>query len=101
AWSRTRRVSLAVTIDSENLAKAQFAAFAELCERLSATASRGERARLGADYLLGLTPEAIDVATRLLLGRAFPEKEGRRLSLGGAAVWSALQAAGDATAELQ
>ncbi len=90
-----------MTTDSENLAKAQFAAFAQLCERLAGTAARGERTRLVADYLRGLTPEAIEVATRLLLGRAFAETQGRRLSLGGAAVWSALREAGAATAERQ
>ena len=90
-----------MTTDSENLAKAQFSVFAQLCERLAATAARSERAKLVADYLRGLTPEAIEVATRLLLGRAFAETQGRRLSLGGAAVWSALHAAGAVTSELQ
>lgn len=87
--------------DSENLAKAQFATFADLCERLGATAARGERTRLVAAYLRTLTPEAIEVATRLLLGRAFAETQGRRLSLGGAAVWTAVQTAGGSVAELQ
>ncbi|HSQ00085.1 MAG TPA: ATP-dependent DNA ligase [Candidatus Dormibacteraeota bacterium] len=90
-----------MTIDSENLAKAQFAVLAQLCEQLAATAARGTRTRLVADYLRRLTPDAIAVATRLLLGRVFRETQGRRLSLGGAAVWSALQAAGAATGDLQ
>lgn len=87
--------------DSENLAKAQFADLAALGERLATTAARGERSRLVADYLRGLAPAAIAVATRLLLGRAFAETQGRRLALGGAAVWEALQAAGATPGELQ
>ena len=87
--------------DSENLAKAQFAALARLGEQLAATSARGERSRLVADYLRGLEPAAIEVATRLLLGRAFAETQGRRLSLGGAAVWEALRAAGASPGDLQ
>lgn len=87
--------------DSENLAKVQFADLAALCERLAATGARGERSRLVADYLRGLAPAAIETATRLLLGRAFAEAQGRRLSLGGAAVWEALGAAGATPGDLQ
>lgn len=82
--------------DSENPAKRQFATFSELCERLGATSSRLERTRLVADYLRELTPEDVEVATRLLLGRAFPEAHGRRLALGGRALWQAVEAAGGA-----
>jgi acyl-CoA reductase-like NAD-dependent aldehyde dehydrogenase len=64
-----------VASDSENLAKAQFADLAALCERLATTAARGERGRLVAEYLRGLAPAAIAVATRLLLGRAFAETQ--------------------------
>ena len=83
--------------DSEDPAKAQFAIFAQLGEQLGATASRLERTRLIAEYLRGLTPEAVESAVRLLLGRAFPEAHGRRLSLGGRALWQAVEAAGGAT----
>jgi DNA ligase-1 len=85
-----------VETDSENLAKAQFSAFSERCEQLGATASRLERARLVADYLRGLAPDEVAIATRLLLGRAFPEAHGRRLALGGRALWQAVEAAGGA-----
>ena len=80
--------------DSENLAKAQFATFSALCERLAATASRLERTRMVADYLRSLAPAEVEIAARLLLGRAFPEAQGRRLALGGHAVWQAVEAAG-------
>ena len=76
--------------DSENLAKTQFAAFAALCEELAATASRLARTRLVADYFARLAPDAVEDAARWLLGHAFPETEGRRLSLGGRAVWQAV-----------
>jgi DNA ligase 1 len=88
-----------VQSDSENLAKPQFSAFAELCEHLSRTASRLERTRLVADYLRGLDPAAVEIAARLLLGRAFPEQQGRRLSLGGSAVWAAVERAGGKRSE--
>lgn len=84
--------------DSENLAKAQFSAFSDRCERLSATTSRLERARLVAEYLRGLAPDEVAIATRLLLGRAFAEARGRRLALGGRALWQAIEAAGGAPA---
>jgi DNA ligase-1 len=89
---------LAVQSDSEDLAKAQFAAFSELCEGLAATSSRLERTRLVADYLRGLAADEVEIATRLLLGRAFPEQHGRRLALGGRALWQAIEAAGGAPA---
>jgi len=85
-----------VETDSEDLAKAQFANFARLGEALGTTSSRLERARLVTEYLRGLSPEAVESAVRLLLGRAFPEAQGRRLSLGGRALWQAIEAAGGA-----
>jgi DNA ligase-1 len=83
-----------VQTDSENLANPQFSTFSELCERLGVTSSRLERTRLVAEYLAGLGPAEIEIAARLLLGRAFPEAQGRRLALGGRAVWQAVEAAG-------
>ena len=77
---------------------APFARFAELCERLAATPSRLERVSLVADFLHALTPEETEVATRWLVGRAFPEAQGRRLSLGGRAIWEALAHAGASVA---
>ena len=69
---------------------ASFAEFAALCERLATTASRLERTRLVSEYLGRLNPPAAEVAARLLVGRAFPEGQGRRLALSGRAVWEAL-----------
>ena len=69
---------------------ARFAEFAALCEHLAATSSRLERTQLVADFLRQLSPEAAEVATRWLVGRAFPEAQGRRLSVSGRAVLDAL-----------
>jgi len=87
--------------DSEHLAKAQFGRLAELAEQLGQTSGRLERARLIADYLKDLDADDAEIATRLLLGRAFAEAQGRRLSLGGAAVWQALRTAGANPRDLQ
>jgi DNA ligase-1 len=90
-----------VSSDSEHSAKAQFDALGAVGERLAGTSGRRERARLVADYLGGLEPDDAAIATRLLLGRAFAEAQGRRLALGGAAVWQALRDAGANPDELQ
>src|SRR5262245_26581042 len=74
----------------------RFVDFASLCEQLEGTSSRLERTRLIADYLRNLPPEAAETAARLLVGRAFPEAEGRRLSASGRAVWEAIRAVGGA-----
>jgi len=87
--------------NSENMAKAQLAHFAELCEGLAATAGRTERSARVADYLRTLSIDELRIAVRLLLGRAFPETQGRRLALGGRAVWEAIAAAGAAASDLQ
>jgi DNA ligase 1 len=73
---------------------ARFSEFAELCERLASTASRLERTRLTTEYLRRLSAADGEMATRLLVGRAFPETQGRRLSLGGRAVWEAVREIG-------
>jgi DNA ligase-1 len=69
---------------------ARFAEFAGLCEQLAATSSRLRRTQQVADFLRRLSPEAAEIATRWLVGRAFPEAQGRRLALSGRAVLDAL-----------
>ncbi len=97
-------VSIDNPSDSEDQAKMQlapFADFASLCERLGGTSSRLERTRLVAEYLRGLRPADAETAARLLVGRAFPEAEGRRLAASGRAVWDALEASGGAPERLK
>jgi DNA ligase 1 len=83
------------------MAKTQsdFSTFANLGETLATTTSRLERARLIADYLRALDPADAETAARLLVGRPFPESEGRRLSMSGSAVWAAMQLLGVAATE--
>lgn len=78
------------------MAKTQsaFSIFATLCETLAGTSSRLERARLIAEYLRTLDPDDAEIAARLLVGRPFPEAEGRRLSMSASAVWAALESMG-------
>src|SRR5262245_37223197 len=75
------------------MAKTQssFSIFAQLGEALAATSSRLARARMIADYLGSLDPSDAEAAARLLVGRPFPESQGRRLSMSGSAVWAALE----------
>lgn len=79
--------------DSENWAKSQFSVFSALGEQLGATGSRLGRVRLIAAYFATLAPADVEIAARLLVGRAFPEAQGRRLSLGTGAIRDALIAA--------
>lgn len=85
------------------MAKTQsdFSTFAKLGETLAATSSRLERARLIADYLRALEPGDAETAARLLVGRPFPESEGRRLSMSGSALWAALQLLGVTATEAE
>lgn len=71
--------------------QSRFCLFAELGEALTATSSRLARAGMVAAYLDSLDPADAETATRLLVGRPFPETEGRRLSMSGNAVWAALE----------
>lgn len=47
-----------------------------------------------AEYLGHLDADEAETAARLLTGRAFPEADGRRLSMSGSAVWAALELLG-------
>lgn len=88
---------------SENPANIQpdsLTAFAELCERLAATSSRLERAGWICAYLRSLDPEATEIGARLLVGRLFPEAQGRKLSLSGSAVWRAVESLGAAVGQV-
>lgn len=64
-----------------------FAAFAELCERLSATSSRNEKIRLISSFITGLQPAEVPIAVRFLTGRAVSEEGSKKLGVGGATLW--------------
>jgi len=63
-----------------------FAEFATLGEKLESTRSRKAMAALAADYLRTLPAAEIAPAARMIIGRVFPEREGRPLNWSGAAV---------------
>ena len=69
-----------------------FAQFCELGERLEATRARKAMAEMVAEYLRSLPPSEIALAARMIIGRVFPEREGRPLNLSGAAVMRAVNA---------
>jgi DNA ligase 1 len=62
----------------------RFEPFAELCERLVATASKLEKRALMAGYLHPLPVPEAGLAALYLAGVAFPETDGRDLNVGGA-----------------
>jgi len=68
-----------------------YRAVADLGEQLNATRSRLKLADLIAAFLNALLPEEVAPATRLLIGRAFPESDARVLNLSGSAVVRVLE----------
>ena len=62
----------------------RFEPFAELCERLAATASKLEKRALMAGYLHPLPVSEAGLAALYLAGVAFPETDSRDLNVGGA-----------------
>jgi len=67
-----------------------FGQLVDLGERLEATRARKAMARMVAEYLRTLTSEEVAPAARMIIGRVFPEREGRPLNLSGAAVMRAV-----------
>jgi DNA ligase-1 len=63
-----------------------FEQFAGLGEKLEAARARKGMARLVAEYLRSLPANQVALAARMIIGRVFPEREGRLLNLSGAAV---------------
>jgi DNA ligase-1 len=63
-----------------------FSAFAAVCEELEGTRARNAKAQLVADYLRSLPSDEVPVAARMIIGRVFPEQEGRPMNWSGAAV---------------
>jgi len=61
--------------------------FAELCERIAATAKKLEKTALVADYLTSRPAEEAAVAAVFLSGRPFPVWEETTLQAGGALLW--------------
>ncbi len=76
-----------------------FARFAELGERLAGTRARNAMAGMVAEYLCSLPADEVAPAARMIIGRVFPEREGRPLNLSGAAGIRAVNAVVQTTRE--
>ncbi len=63
-----------------------FAEFAELGEKLEAARARKAMSALVAKYLRSVSESEIAPAARMIIGRVFPERQGRPLNLSAAAV---------------
>jgi DNA ligase-1 len=83
----------------ERAAVTTFARFVELGERLESTRARNTMAGMVAEYLRSLPADEVAPAARMIIGRVFPEREGRPLNLSGAAVMRAVDAVVGTTRE--
>ncbi len=69
--------------------------WSEVTERVGATTRTSEKTAILAEYLAGLSPEALPVAAVFLAGRPFPEADQRSVGIGWAGIASVvLSAAG-------
>jgi DNA ligase-1 len=68
-----------------------FRTLAQLGEQLSATKKKLEHSARIAAYWQTLAPEEIAIASRLLIGRIFPESDARTINLSGAALQRVLE----------
>jgi DNA ligase-1 len=59
----------------------RFRAIGELCENLAGTKKRNEMVRITADFLAPLSPEEVQTAVCMLLGRPFPSTHGESLDV--------------------
>ena len=71
----------------------EFLQFANVGERIGATAAKLEKVRLLAEYLRTLSPEQLPIVTTYLTGRAFSQSDPRTLQVGWAVIYRALVAA--------
>ena len=67
----------------------RFSDFAETCQRISATSSKLEKAKLLADYLRGLKSETVGFAANWFAGRPFAGSQNKTLQVG----WAVLREA--------
>ncbi len=75
----------------ENVLPTPFARLCETGEALEGTRSRLRLAELLADFLRQLTPDEVAPGLRLLLGRPFPEWDGRALNVSGKVLFDLLE----------
>jgi DNA ligase-1 len=89
------------TSPNEERRASGFRVFAELGEKIGATAAKLEKTRLLADYLRSLEPEQLRIAAVFLTGKPFAQSDQRTLQTGWAIIFRALlSASGRSEAEL-
>jgi DNA ligase-1 len=76
-----------------------FSRLASLAEQLESTTKRTALASLVADFLRSLQPEEIPPGVRLLIGRVFPEWDGRALNMSWRAASDVVRGLADPTEE--
>jgi len=73
--------------------ESEFFAFADVGERINATAAKLQKVRLLADYLRTLDQEQLPIAAIYFTGRAFAQSDLRTLQVGGSIIYRAMMAA--------
>jgi len=73
--------------------ESEFFAFADVGERIGATAAKLQKVRLLADYLRTLDQEQLPIAAIYFTGRAFAQSDPRTLQVGGSIIYRAMMAA--------
>src|SRR5882724_6959309 len=73
--------------------ESEFFAFADVGERINATAAKLQKVRLLADYLRTLDQEQLPIAAIYFTGRAFAQSDPRTLQVGGSIIYRAMMAA--------
>ena len=73
--------------------QSEFHAFATVGEAIAATLAKLEKVRLLAEYLRGLNPEQLAIATTYFTGKPFPQNDLRTIQAGWAVIHRALMAA--------
>src|SRR2546423_6418977 len=73
--------------------QSEFHAFATVGEAIAATPAKLEKVRLLAEYLRGLNPEQLAIATTYFTGKPFPQNDLRTIQAGWAVIHRALRAA--------
>lgn len=64
-----------------------FSVFANLCKRLEKTTKRNEKISLITAFLKNLRKDEIIPSVSFLIGKPFPDSEGKTLNLGGTTLW--------------
>ncbi len=73
--------------------QSEFSAFANVGETIGSSSAKLEKVRLLADYLRGLGPDQLSIATTYFTGRPFAQSDLRTLQIGDSIIYRAIMAA--------